>query len=328
MNVLGCLHFQKECTASSELMCCEFNKDGSMVAAGVSNGQIQVFHPNTGSQLYHLVDETMPKYPVVSVSFKKKEDSVKNILLAVYASGIVCHWHTSTQSCVSKIREARQTLAVAYAPDCSTFTTAGADRKLLVYDETTHQLTATLEASINTQVMDGHASRVFSLKYHPTDPHLLISGGWDDTVQFWDTREKHSIRKLSGPHICGDAMDIEPETCRIATGSWRKDDNIQIWDFNTCKLIKTVYSELLDSRLYGVRWAQKDTLLVGGSQRNVVQVINTEYDGVHGEINHLSSGVYDVTYSPAIHCAAVATGSSLIIASVGKEKAFITQFSE
>jgi len=29
-------------TASSELMCCEFNKDGSMVAAGLSNGQIQV----------------------------------------------------------------------------------------------------------------------------------------------------------------------------------------------------------------------------------------------------------------------------------------------
>ena len=60
--------------------------------------------------------------------------------------------------------------------------------------------------------------------------------------------------------------------------------------------MKTVYSELLDSRvcvselylcvlvhpsqLYGVRWVQKDTLLVGGSQRNVVQVINTEYDGV------------------------------------------------
>ena len=37
--------------------------------------------------------------------------------------------------------------------------------------------------SINTQVMDGHASRVFSLKYHPTDPYMLISGGWDDTVQ-------------------------------------------------------------------------------------------------------------------------------------------------
>jgi len=35
-------------------------------------------------------------------------------------------------------------------------------------------------------------------------------------------------RKLSGPHICGDAMDIEPETCRVATGSWRKDDNVQV----------------------------------------------------------------------------------------------------
>ena len=49
---------------------------------------------------------------------------------------------------------------------------------------------------------------------------------------------------------------------------------------------------------------------------------------VHGEINHLSSGVYDVTYSPVTRCAAVATGKSLILANVSKEKAFITQFSE
>ena len=55
---------------------------------------------------------------------------------------------------------------------------------------------------------------------------------------------------------------------------------------------------------------------------------NVFYSQVHGEINHLSNGVYDVTYSPATHCAAVATGSNLILANVGKEKAFITQFSE
>lgn len=33
-------------------------------------------------------------------------------------------------------------------------------------------------------------------------------------------------------------------------------------------------------QLYGISWVQKDTLLVGGSQRNVVQIINTEYDAV------------------------------------------------
>ena len=53
------------------------------------------------------------------------------------------------------------------------------------YSDTSHMLIqfSFLSSSINTQVMDGHASRVFSLKYHPTDPNLLISGGWDDTVQ-------------------------------------------------------------------------------------------------------------------------------------------------
>ena len=30
---------------------------------------------------------------------------------------------------------------------------------------------------------DGHTSRVFSLKFDPTDPNILYSGGWDKTVQ-------------------------------------------------------------------------------------------------------------------------------------------------
>lgn len=42
--------------------------------------------------------------------------------------------------------------------------------------------------------MDGHMGRVFSLKYHPSDTRMLVSAGWDDTVQFWDTRSKHSVR--------------------------------------------------------------------------------------------------------------------------------------
>ena len=44
----------------------------------------QVFHSTTGNLLYQLGDETMPRYPVVSVRFKEDKDdsSVKNILLA------------------------------------------------------------------------------------------------------------------------------------------------------------------------------------------------------------------------------------------------------
>lgn len=31
--------------------------------------------------------------------------------------------------------------------------------------------------------MDGHASRVFAVRFHPSDPTSFVSAGWDDTVQ-------------------------------------------------------------------------------------------------------------------------------------------------
>ena len=37
--------------------------------------------------------------------------------------------------------------------------------------------------SVSARVMDGHRSRVFGLVFHPHDSHVLISAGWDDTVQ-------------------------------------------------------------------------------------------------------------------------------------------------
>ncbi len=54
---------------------------------------------------------------------------------------------------------------------------------------------------------------------------------------------KHNIRKIVGPHLCGEALDIEPSTKNIVTGSWRKDSSIQVWDFDSGKLIKDIPSD-------------------------------------------------------------------------------------
>lgn len=62
--------------------------------------------------------------------------------------------------------------------------------------------------SHSTNVMDGHRSRVFSACFNPKSAYELISAGWDDTVQFWDTRQAHSLRFISGVHMCGDGLDI------------------------------------------------------------------------------------------------------------------------
>ena len=36
----------------------------------------------------------------------------------------------------------------------------------------------------------GHSNRVFSLKYHPDDPNIILSGGWDNTVPWQMSGER------------------------------------------------------------------------------------------------------------------------------------------
>ena len=49
----------------------------------------------------------------------------------------------------------------------------------------------------------GHGSRIFSVKYHPTDEHIVVSGGWDRIVVVWDVRVSEPLRYFSGVFICG-----------------------------------------------------------------------------------------------------------------------------
>ena len=70
---------------------------------------------------------------------------MRNIALHTDASGHVRHWHVSTSQCLSTIKEERQTLAAAFAPDGLSFATAGSDNKVYIYDEVTHKLVKTLE---------------------------------------------------------------------------------------------------------------------------------------------------------------------------------------
>lgn len=47
---------------------------------------------------------------------------------------------------------------------------------------------------------------------------VLLTGGWDNTVQFWDMRVGHSVKSIFGPHISGDSLDICGD--EVLTGSW------------------------------------------------------------------------------------------------------------
>ncbi|KAL8577541.1 hypothetical protein ACOMHN_023514 [Nucella lapillus] len=141
--------------------------------------------------------------------------------------------------------------------------------------------------------MDGHVCRVFAVQYNTNHPHVFISGGWDDTVQYWDDRQNHSIKKFHGPHICGDALDIDPGHNHILTGSWRRSAVLQIWDFAMAAKIKDVPQDsILDSRLYCAQWLGKDSIICGGNDHNLARMIDRGTLNTTGFLVDLPQGVY------------------------------------
>lgn len=55
---------------------------------------------------------------------------------------------------------------------------------------------------------NSHESRVYAVAFNPRSLHELITGGWDDEIRFWDTRQPHATKSIKGVHICGDSLDI------------------------------------------------------------------------------------------------------------------------
>ena len=61
--------------------------------------------------------------------------------------------------------------------------------------------------SLRVWVLSGRG--VFSVKFHHEHTDKFISGGWDDTVPFWDVRSEHSTRSVRGFGVLSEIYLIE-----------------------------------------------------------------------------------------------------------------------
>ena len=172
------------------------------------------------------------------------------------------------------------------------FATAGKDRVVRIYDEHTRELTQ--EMGKDRLLGDaGHGNRVFSLKFVPTDENLLVTGGWDNTIQIWDSRTGGNIRSIFGPHICGDSVDVSKDGI-LLTGSYRPRDPLELWDLHKGTKLETLrFSRATEgpgTSIYSAAFSrepEQSLIVAGGSGENCAKVFDrSNGNGVIGTIQH------------------------------------------
>ena len=322
---------------TNDVYCVRFDPQDRYVATGCKDGTIRVYNVLTGKLSYKLEDTTsqpisMPteegeeeskelKMPITAIRWRPMSSAskTKNVLISVHADGSVRHWHTTSGKCLHQIHDdLNQLYCIDYNPTGRAFVTAGRDLSLRMYDEATKQLAITFTGGAASP---GHSNRIFAVRYNTEDENIIISGGWDNTIQIWDVRTGQAVRSIFGPHLCGDALDIK-DGC-ILTGSWRPADQIQQFNLGSGELITTVdwdggqgMRRSQDPCLvYSVQYSKHDSgeiFLAGGSKSNEVRFFDTmQYMKPFAGIMDFEKPVFSCDFSHAGQMVAVSSSDGM-----------------
>ncbi|EEY62684.1 uncharacterized protein PITG_14466 [Phytophthora infestans T30-4] len=311
---------------ASEVFCTRFSPDGKLLAAGCGDGAIRVFNVHDGKLSYTLI-QPQSSYgfglPCTAIRFRPLTSATKtkNVLLAANSNGSVEHWHITSGKCLNAITNTQNQLyALDYREDGALFATGGKDHGIRVYDEATKAEVACMDSGHGT-LTAGHSNRVFSIKFAPEDDNTIVSGGWDNTLQIWDIRVGHSVRSIYGPHVAGDAVDMNTRG-EILTGSWRPENPLELWDFGSGKRLLTVPWNQSAIRsepcfLYSAQFSKSKTgqqlIAAGGSGSNEAKVFNHDSNNkLVGTIAGLSRGVFTLDFAAAIDKMVVAGADAAI----------------
>lgn len=88
--------------------------------------------------------------------------------------------------------------------------------------------------TLETGHLGSHGNRVFCIKWDPKDENIFYSGGWDNTVFFWDVRTKTSFNKLFGLYMGGQSIDVK--NGNMLLGNNKDTNQLRIYDIKADKM--------------------------------------------------------------------------------------------
>ena len=139
-------------------------------------------------------------------------------------------------------------------------------------------------------IKDKNAHHIFGLKFDPTNPSLLFSGGWDEIIYLWDLRKPNtSAHYLTGPLISTESMDVLDD--KLISGSWRKNNQLEIWDLRRFRKIQDLdWNAGNDSVVQVCKFNKNNSKMVLGSGTNQAGIQMFKEEGLWQKIDEFCMG--------------------------------------
>jgi len=242
----------KDVVNKAECMCVRWSNDGQQVAAGGGDGAVRLYSGSNGNLMSTLFEpkaqqqRNLPSledvYPVMALRYHPK---MAGRIRVASSSGIIELIEVKSKIQKSKSVEAgNQTLAIDYSSDGSKWASGGTDRIVRVYDESRKEPLHELSGSLAG--VRGHSNRICAVRFHPSNPSVVVSSGLDGTAMGWDYLTENAYGSisqepfftLSGLDVRGDAIDFDCDS--LLVGSWRPAKQLQVWDLRTGQEERTI----------------------------------------------------------------------------------------
>lgn len=301
--------------SEAEVFSVRWSPDDSHIAAGYSDGTVKLFSATYGTQVRTMNSRLSPEvYPVTSVRWRPDfgASKTKNILLSITCDGGVLHWHASSGKVLHSFRiPENQALCADYNSEGTVFAIGCKDRSIKVYDEVTRNLSLNLTGG--SQQQSGHDNRIMSLRY--IDHNYILSGGWDNNLFIWDTRNTQVVRTFFGPRIYGDSLDVKGDL--ILAGSYNIEEQVQIWSMSEGRAI---YVDSLTQGeksclAYTAQFSQSDNakyFAIGGIGSYQMHLYRNDDRSVVSSVNDIPKPVYCLNFAHSLERVAVGSGDGVV----------------
>ena len=302
---------------NSDIYSTNLSNDNSNIAIALGNGHISIRSSLTGRLSYDLI-HSKEEFPITGIKYNP---ILPKTFLSISTDGKIQEWNSINPKKSWLIKEENNQL---YALDINSngiqFSTGGTDTKIRIYDLKIKKCISELfKNPFDYSSQNGHTDRIYCVIFNKNDQNMLLSGGWDNTIQIWDLRNNISSLNILGPHICGNSIDINGNY--ILTGSWRTYDQIQLWDIRNGKLIKsTSWNNLNNDKQCLVYFSQfisnGSHFIIGGSDVNQIKIYY---------LDTFTSQGSSITLQNSPFCSSISKDSSFFI--TGTSNGLLSNFS-